>query len=295
MSDVDRIQQPTAPRPAFSSDYIGQELIRLAKLTDPQIAQVRALGKARGISFLEAAIACGVVSREFLMSALSKQYNYPIIQNDCHTAGFSRELVVGLEPFGPAAEAIRTIRTSLVNSAVAQGYRAFAIVGTREGQGASFLAANLAIAFAQMAVRTILVDANLREPQIAGMFGLDPNREGLSDYLLNNNVDDSPIVQDVLPGLSILPSGGVPPNPQELICSANFVALTSSLNNDFGVVIYNSPGAMDYGDAFVIASRVGAAVIAARQDHASFEDLKKVSDKLRSHQCAIVGSVANIF
>jgi protein-tyrosine kinase len=288
-----------APTPfsqgSSSFDNSEQDLIRLAKLSDLQIAQARAYGVAHGVSFLEAAASTGMVSREFLMTALSKRYNYPIFQDDGRIGAISSELVIGHEPFGEAAETIRTMRTSLISSAISQGTRAFVFIGAREAQGTTFLAGNLAVAFAQMSVNTLLVDANLRAPRCAAMFGIEPTQEGLSDALLHRQLEYPPIVRDVLPGLSILPSGGVPPNPQELLCGGDFVDLAAGVNRNYGVVIYDSPSAMDFGDAYVIASRVGAAVIVARQNDASFEDLKHVSNKLRANQCTIVGTIANAF
>jgi protein-tyrosine kinase len=295
MANVNLVQSPLLSRDGFSSDNSEQDLIRLARLTEPQIAKAHAYGAAHGVTFLEAAAATGVVTRELLMTALSKRYNYPIIQKDSQLATFSAELVVGHEPFGAAAEAIRTMRTSLVSSAVSQGTRAFVFLGARDEQGTSFLAGNLAVAFAQMSVSTLLVDSNLRDPRCAAMFGLEPNMVGLSDALLQGQVEHPPIVRDVLPGLSILPSGGAPPNPQELLCGGDFLNLVTNVNRAFGVVIYDSPSAMDFGDAYVIASRVGAAVIVARKNHASFADLKQVSDRLRADQCTIVGTIANEF
>jgi capsular exopolysaccharide synthesis family protein len=294
MANVNLVQ-PLLSRDGVSLDNSEQDLIRLAGLTESQIARVQAYGAAHGVSFMEAATVTGVVTREFLMTALSKRYNYPIIQNHSQLTAFSTELVVGHEPFGAAAEAIRTMRTSLVSSAVSQGTRAFVFIGARERQGTTFLAANLAVAFAQMSVSTVLVDANLRDPRCAAMFGLEPNCEGLSDALLHKQLEHPPIVRDVLPGLSILPSGGVPPNPQELLCTVDFMALTVNLSRNYGIVIYDTPSAMDFGDAYVVASRVGSAVIVGRQNHASFEDLKQVCDKLRANQCAIVGTIANAY
>jgi capsular exopolysaccharide synthesis family protein len=295
MSDVHNAQQPPEIEGGRLLDSAAQELVRIANLSDLQIDQIVAFGKSRGISFLEAAVATGAVKREYLMTALSRQYNYPIIQDGGLLASLSSELVVGQEPFGTAAEIVRSIRTSIVSSAVAQGLRSFVIVGPREGQGASFIAGNLAVAFAQMSVNTLLVDANLRDPRLAGMFGIDPNREGLSDVLLRMQMENLPIVADVLPGLSVLPSGGVPPNPQELLFGGDFMALTAKFARDYGIVIYDSPSAMDYSDAYVIASRVGSAIIVGRQNHARFDDLKKVAGKLREHQCNIVGSISNDF
>jgi capsular exopolysaccharide synthesis family protein len=295
MTNVNLAQRPPLPTGSSTLDNAEQDLVRLAKLTESQIAQAHAYSVAHGVSFLEAAAATGVVTREFLMTALSKRYNYPIIQDDGKFVGFSRELVVGHEPFSAAAEAVRTMRTSLVSAAVSQGTRSFVMIGARERQGTTFVAGNLAIAFAQMSVSTLVVDANLRDPRCAAMFGIEPNHKGLSDALLNKELEDPPIIHNVLPGLSILPSGGVPPNPQELLCTGDFLTLTAHLSRNYGIVIYDSPSAIDFGDAYVIASRVGAAIIVARQNDAKFEDLKQVSEKLRANQCAIVGSIANCF
>ncbi len=295
MSDVLNTRKTPMSDENYTLDNVAQELVRFAKLSELQIGRIRAYAKAQGISFLEAAVDTGSVKRETLMTALSRQYNYPIIHDEEGLAGLSQELVVGHEPFGAAAEIVRSIRTSLVSTAVAQGLRSFVVIGPREGQGVSFLAGNLAVAFAQMSVNTLLVDANLRDPRIAGMFGIDPNGEGLSDVLLRIQLDDLPIVRDVLPGLSILPSGGVPPNPQELLCSGDFMALTAKFARDYGIVIYDSSSAMDYSDAYVIAASVGSAIVVGRQNHASFDELKQISDKLRARQCTIVGVISNDF
>jgi capsular exopolysaccharide synthesis family protein len=295
MSDVQNGKQLPKIEGGLPPDNAAQALARLAKLSDAQISQIRGYGAAQGISFLEAAVATGAVKREFLMTALAKQYNYPIIEGDAGLSRLSNELVMGHEPFGPAAEILRSMRTAIVSSAVTQGIRSFAMVGARPEQGVSFLAGNLAVAFAQMSVNTLLVDANLRDPRIAGMFGADPNGEGLSDILLHMQLEDLPITHDVLPGLSILGSGGVPPNPQELICGADFMALSAKFARDYGIVIYDTPNAMEYSDAYVIGSRVGAGILVGRQNNARFDDLKTVSQKLREYHCTIIGTIANDF
>ena len=112
-----------------------------------------------------------------------------------------------------------------------------------------------------MAVPTLLVDANLRDPRIADMFGLSRNAEGLSHALRARNIDEVPITPDVIPGLSILSAGIIPPNPQELLSSGEFLALANNLEKSFGVVIYDTAPAMDFADASVVAARVGAAII----------------------------------
>ena len=79
-----------------------------------------ALQNQQQISFARAATELGYLSRQDLMSEMSRQFSYPILTGHSYGNQFSRELVVGHEPFSPAAEAIRSIRTSIVSSAIAQ-------------------------------------------------------------------------------------------------------------------------------------------------------------------------------
>lgn len=288
----DLVEQPS---PNNVSSAVEQELIRIAGLTDRQIDRVREQQKRQNSSFLDAAIAIRVVSREFLMSALSKQYSYPIIHQGNGSARFSRELVVGHEPFGKGAEQVRSIRTSLVSAAVSKGTRSFVVIGARSGMGSSYFAGNLAVAFAQMSVATLLVDANLRDPRIAEMFGAPPDQPGLSEAVRLRSLEQPPIIYDTLPGLSIITAGSLPPNPQELLCSEEFLALTANFNRDFGIVIYDTPSAMDFADAYVVAARVGAAVLVARKNRATYKDVSAITERLRSMQCNIVGSILNQF
>jgi protein-tyrosine kinase len=278
---------------AGAPDQLEAELIRVTRMSDRQVEKAREIQRRQGISFLNAAIATRSISRHSLMAALSKQFNYPIIHGDTGKTGFSRELVAGHEPFGPAAEELRSIRSALVSGAIAKGVHAFAMMGPRSGMGGTYFAGNLAIGFAQMSVATLLVDANLRDPRVAELFGLERNRQGLSDALLHCNSDMPPIVYDVLPGLSLLTSGGIPPNPQELLCSETFLALTANFSREFGLVIYDTPSALDYADAYVVASRIGAAVIVARKNRATFKDVAIMTKKLQDIDCNIIGSVLN--
>jgi protein-tyrosine kinase len=278
---------------AETPEQVEAELIRVARMSPRQVERAREIQKRQGISFMDAAIATRAISQSSLMRALSKQFSYPIIHSDSGNSRFSRELVVGHEPFGAAAEELRSIRSSLVSAAISKGVRAFAIMGARSGMGSTYLAGNLAIAFAQMSVATLLVDTNLRDPRVAEMFGLERTREGLSDAILQRNTELPPIMFDVLPGLSVLTSGAIPPNPQELLCSEEFLALTTAFNRDFGVVIYDTPSALEYADAYVVASRIGAAVIVARKNKATFKDVTTMTTKLRAMECNIIGSVLN--
>jgi protein-tyrosine kinase len=278
----------------LQDEHVANQFVQLGKLTPKDVARVASWRLLhRDMSFSEAAVAMGLLSREDVMSFLSRQYSYPILEADPNKTRFSRELVVGHEPFSPAAEALRSIRSTIASSAIAQGTRSFLVTGPRPGAGTTFFAGNIALAFAQMSMPTLLVDANLRTPRVAQMFGLDRNKYGLAEYLCRRDVNKAPIVSDIIPNLSVLAAGAIPPNPQELLCTGEFLALTDNLAKEFGVVIYDTAAAMDFADAHVVASRVGAAVIVARRHRTTFDDISTVAKKLRTIECKVIGSVFN--
>ncbi len=270
-------------------------LIRVGKLSPQQVSRVTDWQSKRGLSFASAAIDLGYVRREDLMLAISRQYSYPVLSGDSDRDQFSSELVVGHNPFSFAAEAVRSIRTSIVSTAIGQGTRSFVVTAPRRGSGCTYFAANIALAFAQMSMPTLLVDTNLRNPRVAEMFGIERNTEGLSNTLRRRDLRNVPIINDIIQGLSILTAGDMPPNPQELLSSAQFLALSNNLERRFGVVIYDTAAAMEFADASIVVARVGAAIIVARQHQTTFDDVSTLSRKFRASQCKFLGTVMNAF
>ena len=116
-----------------------------------------------------------------------------------------------------------------------------------------------------MAVPTLLVDANLRKPRLASLFGVDPKTEELVEALTHGDAELPPVTLDIVPGLSLLVAGATAPHPQELLSSKEFLTLSQNAQRNYGVVIYDTPPALESSDAYVVASRVGAAIVAARR------------------------------
>jgi protein-tyrosine kinase len=235
------------------------------------------------------------VRRDSLFLALSKRYNYPVLNFGSDEARFSRELVVGYQPFSKGAEAFRSIRSALATGPLSQGKNAFAVIGARPGVGTTNFAANLALSFAQMAVPTLLVDANLRKPRLATLFGVDSKSEGLVEALTHCEPDAPPVAIDIVPGLSLLIAGATAPHPQELLSSKEFLNLSQNAQRNYGVVIYDTPPALENADAYVVASRVGAAILIARRHRSKVKDIKTVSQALEGFQCEIAGTVLEYY
>jgi receptor protein-tyrosine kinase len=96
-----------------------------------------------------------------------------------------------------------------------------------------------------------------------------------------------------LPGLSVLPSGAMAPNPQELLGRAAFGALLQTASQQFDVIIIDTPAAGDYADAEIIASRAGAALLVARKNKSLVPSAALLARRLQDSGVALVGSVLN--
>jgi protein-tyrosine kinase len=278
-----------------TKDPIEQQILAAGNLSEAQVEAIRGFQRRKGLTFGEAAITLGLVRRDSLFLALSKRYNYPVLNFGSDEARFSRELVVGYQPFSKGAEAFRSIRSALATGPLSQGKNAFAVIGARSGVGTTNFAANLALSFAQMAVPTLLVDANLRKPKLATLFRVDPKSEGLVEALTHCEPNAPPVAIDIVPGLSLLVAGATPPHPQELLSSKEFLNLSQNAQRNYGVVVYDTPPALENADAYVVASRVGAAILVARRHRSKVKDMKTVSQALEGFQCEIAGAVLEYY
>src|SRR6516165_4656630 len=278
-----------------AKDPLEQQILAAGNLSEAQVEAIRGFQRRKGLTFGEAAITLGLVRRDSLFLALSKRYNYPVLNFGADEARFSRELVVGYQPFSVAAEAYRSARSTLATGPLSQGKNAFAVIGPRSRVGVTNFAANLALSFAQMAVPTLLVDANLRKPRLAALFGVDPKTEGLVEALTHGEAELPPVTIDIVPGLSLLVAGATAPHPQELLSSKEFLTLSQNAQRNYGVVIYDTPSALESADAYVVASRVGAAIVAARRHRTRVRDIAKISRALEGFQCDVAGTVLSRF
>jgi protein-tyrosine kinase len=275
----------------IAKDPIEQQILAAGNLSEAQVEAIRGFQRRKGLTFGEAAITLGLVRRDSLFLALSKMYNYPVLSFGSAERCVSRELVVGYQPFSAGAESFRSVRAALATSALSRGKNAFAVIGPHSGVGATYFAANLALSFSQMAVPTLLVEANLRKPRLASLFGVEAKAEGLVEALTHDDANRQLVALKLLPGLSLLVAGAAAPHPQELLSSKEFLNLSQSAQRNYGVVIYDTSPALESADAYVVASRVGAAIIVARRHRTKVKDVKIIAHALEGFQCEIAGTV----
>src|SRR6267142_5250231 len=158
---------------------IGSILAEEGKLGVEHIEQVMELQQANGLRFGEGALRLGLITEDDLRCAVAKQYDLPHLVPGSES--ISSELVVAYEPFHPRAEEMRALRTQLLMrwSKAGVRHRVLAIASPGPGEGRSYVAANLAVAFSQLGERTLLIDADLRAPRQHRIFDVT-DRFGLS-------------------------------------------------------------------------------------------------------------------
>lgn len=273
---------------------IGTILHGNGVLNFDEIDEVLAAQKQKGTRFGETAVRLGLIGVDDLRRAIAEQYDLPHLAPD--NKRISRELVVASEPFHRCAEQIRALRAQLLvrwaNGAIRGRMLAITSPGPREGR--SYLAANLAVAFAQLGEHTLLIDADLRRPRQHRIFNVDDSI-GLS-AVLSGRADNTAIVSlREFGNLSLLPAGAPAPNPLELLSRDAFVILLHELQRDFQVILLDTPPAQLCADAQTIVFRAGSALVLARKDHTRLADTSRLIDNIRDTGARIAGAIFNTY
>lgn len=270
---------------------LGEIFRETRKLDADQIESILAHQREHNVLFGEAAVALKLVDDRDVLWALSQQFHYPYALEG--RKQFNPELITATTPFSSVSESFRSIRSQLIRRFEQDSERrALAVVSADAGDGKSFVAANLAIAFSQLGRRTLLIDADMRSPRLHKVFGID-NSRGLSSILSGRL--SARILTPVtdLPSLFVLPVGVAPPNPLELLESPAFGLLIRELLGKFDHVIVDSPSAMSGADAGVIAARCGAFVSVARQGRTRMDSMFELVQSLRDTTTMPLGFILN--
>lgn len=275
-----------------AQDYaIGDIIRRLRSLSDEQIEQVLRHQRESGLRFGEAAVALKLVTNDDVLWALSQQFHYPYAPERAEES--DSELVVTADPFSPHAEAFRELRSQIMLEGNSQR-RAVAVISPDSGDGRSYVAANLAIAFSQLGGRTLLVDADMRSPRQHELFRAKTDG-GLSGILAGRAGARSIQAVPDLPSLFLLPVGTQPPNPLELVQQPTFSALMQQLQTKFGYVIVDTPAASVGADWRVIAGSCGSAVVLGRRNKTRMANLDRIVSSLKKGRVRVAGVVMNEF
>jgi capsular exopolysaccharide synthesis family protein len=190
----------------------------------------------------------------------------------------------------PFAEAYRSVRTALQFSTVDGLPRSLLFTSPGPGEGKSTSALELARNIAQLDRRVLLVDADLRNPSVHRLLGTS-NGAGLTNILAGGSDAFAVVRGTAVPGLSVVTSGPIPPNPPELLAGDRLAETLAAFRDGFDVVVIDGPPVLGLADAPLLANRADATILVAAADHTRTDSLKDAVRRLAGTRAHVVGTL----
>ncbi|MEI6419560.1 MAG: protein tyrosine kinase [Sphingomonadales bacterium] len=274
---------------------IRDALLRQGYLTKEQAAHVQRHQAERGLDFDQAALELGYISTDDLDRARDQLVTSLALVASVRRP-VSDELAVLSDPGGLQSEAFRLLRTQIISQHIRNGRRGLAIVAPADGVGCTYVAGNLAVALSQAGLKTLIIDANMRNPRLDQMFGFEPDAPGLSSFLTLQVARPERVVSaNVLPSLAVMTAGPATARPQELLSGHRFRDGVNTLLREYDLVIFDTPAANTNADALSVGSAAGYGLLVARRDQSYYRDIITLRGQLTDSRCVVVGSVLNEF
>ncbi|MBI5878717.1 MAG: polysaccharide biosynthesis tyrosine autokinase [Chloroflexi bacterium] len=204
------------------------------------------------------------------------------------------QLISTRDSSDPINEAYRVLRTNLQFSGLKSPGGSLLITSSSPGEGKTTTAANLAVMLAQTQKRIILVDADLRRPSQHKVFGVS-NRVGLTSLVLDETLPLDAVVQPTgVPGLQLMTSGPLPPNPAEVLNSVEMTRIVDRLRQSADLVIFDSPPVLAVADAVILAGKVHASLLVVDAGRTRTDALRRSATALgKVAEARLLGAVVN--
>jgi receptor protein-tyrosine kinase len=211
-------------------------------------------------------------------------------QND-EVDALSGQLVTLLDPAAVASEAYRSLRTSLLYAVANAPPTVILITSPGLRDGKSTTCANLAVVLAQAGKETLVIDGDLHEPSLHKIFGV-PNVNGMVN-VLSGEYDLSEMCTEPFPGLKVLSTGPIPPNPAELLISGRLAPLIGQARQLFDYVLIDSPPTELVSDPMIIATQADAVILVLNSEETGKGSLHKAMRNLEAVGANVLGTVIN--
>jgi capsular exopolysaccharide synthesis family protein len=203
------------------------------------------------------------------------------------------DLVTLTDPSSPAAEAYRKLRTNLTFAALDEPIETLVVTSAAPEEGKSIVLANLAIAMAQGERRIILVDADLRRPQLHEIFGV-ANDQGVTTMIVEEAALESPPLLEVgVEGLQLVPSGPLPPNPADILGSHRMEQAIAVLKERADIILFDAPPVASVADAAILGTKADGLLLVVRAGHTRREHAERARELLERVHVRIIGAVLN--
>lgn len=201
-------------------------------------------------------------------------------------------LVAHSDPKSQAAEAYRTLRTSIQFAGLDHKCRTVVVTSSSPGEGKSTTVANFGVVAAQAGQRVCVVDSDLRRPTLHRIFGLN-NGRGLTTALLEGLPFTDVAQPTAVPNLFVLTSGAVPPNPAELVGSQRMRECLDGATADFDLVLLDSPPIVSVSDAIALAAIADGIILVIHVGKVPHEVVRRAVGQIEAVKGRILGVLMN--
>ena len=200
-------------------------------------------------------------------------------------------LITLRDPRSPAAEAYRALRMNLAFTSLDRELSSFVVASPAAADLDHTFAANLAVVMAQAGKRVCLVDADLRRPHLHELFG-SAQAPGVTTFMLSQDGDVAlPLVGTSVAGLSLLPSGALPPNPADILGSQKRGILLGQLQQAADVIILQAPPVTVAVDASVLAAQTEGLLLVVRTGTTRRDRVEQAKELLERFKVRLLGAV----
>ena len=203
-----------------------------------------------------------------------------------------RPSIIHDEPNAPLAESFRQVQANLAFALSTTAMKTLVVTSAGVGEGKTTTAANLAEVLAESSKRVLLIDGDLRKPDAHRYFDL-PNESGMTSAFLVDECAAASFTKQVTDHLSVLTCGPIPPNPSELLNSTKMSAIIENLEQQFDLIIVDSPPLLVLADASIWSGLADGILLVARMGKTRRSALQEAAATARSSQRPIIGVVVN--
>lgn len=212
-----------------------------------------------------------------------------------------KEVIVHKNPKSPISEIFRTLRTNIQFMDINKKMKTMLVTSTFAGEGKSWIVANIATTFAQTGKKVLIVDADMRKGRQYAIFGVSP-KPGLSNYLssaeFNENGQVTESLQEYIQeteitNLYMITSGNVPPNPAELIGSAQMINLIENLKTLFDIIIFDGTPCELVADSIILSRLVDSTIMVTAYKKTKRDSLDRCIKNIQNVGGKIAGVILN--
>lgn len=204
-------------------------------------------------------------------------------------------LITRRDPKSPISEAYRTIRTNIEFSNLDKDIKTIVVTSSQQNEGKSTVIANLAVSFAGMEDKKVLVvEGDLRNPTVHRMFNVS-NSHGITEILTGKKPFEECVHNTEVPGLYVVTCGKIPPNPSEMLASKKMKAFIESLKDHYDYIFIDAPPIGIITDAGILSTYTDGTILVVASKEADIEMVKIAKERLEKVKANILGVVLNKF